>query len=193
MRMKKLIRGILALWVFVGFLFNSDASIAQDHSGQDVWIRDQGLESAIREALGKPTGQLTGSELASISVLSVGTCEIISLDGIELCANLTSLNLRLAYDVARRIFSSGLDLKPLEHLDNLSQLDLSFNQITDIKPLEGLTNLTDLDLSYNEIMFAIELSGLITKPRVIWAFFNNMKGDSNCKRMLSIQDTCVLS
>jgi len=32
-----------------------------------------------------------------------------------------------------------------------------------------------------------------TKPRVIWAFFNNMKGDSNCKRMLSIQDTCVLS
>ena len=34
---------------------------------------------------------------------------------------------------------------------------------------------------------------ILTKPRVIWAFFNGMIEDSNCKKMLSIQDTFVLS
>ncbi|WP_333457962.1 leucine-rich repeat domain-containing protein [Microcoleus sp. herbarium5] len=34
------------------------------------------------------------------------------------------------------------DIKPLESLTNLKQLDLNGNDISDIKPLESLTNLT---------------------------------------------------
>lgn len=42
------------------------------------------------------------------------------------------------------------DLTPLSELKNLEHLNLRSNQITDVSPLAELTNLKDLDLYYNE-------------------------------------------
>ncbi len=49
------------------------------------------------------------------------------------------------------------DIKGLEHLTKLQELDLCSNRIKEIKGLEALTNLTRLDLSGNQIE---EIKGL---------------------------------
>ena len=56
---------------------------------------------------------------------------------------LTTLNLGLELYVA--------DLSGLEHLVNITELDLTQNQVTDLSPLAGLTKLTSLDLAQNDI------------------------------------------
>ncbi|MEL6945253.1 MAG: leucine-rich repeat domain-containing protein, partial [Bacteroidota bacterium] len=45
----------------------------------------------------------------------------------------------------------GNQIKNLPLLENLRELDLSYNQITKIENLEPLANLNSLDLSYNQI------------------------------------------
>src|SRR3569832_2170929 len=48
-------------------------------------------------------------------------------------------------------FNEISDLKPYSNLTNLTKLSLSSNQISDLKPLSNLTNLTALHLSNNQI------------------------------------------
>ena len=52
------------------------------------------------------------------------------------------------------------DLTGLEHVTQLTDLDLSNNQISDITPLGSLTQLTDLDLSENQISDITPLGSL---------------------------------
>ena len=65
---------------------------------------------------------------------------------------LTSLNLGLELYVA--------DLSGLEHLVNITELDLTQNQVTDLSPLAGLTKLTSLDLAQNDITDISPLTSL---------------------------------
>ena len=65
---------------------------------------------------------------------------------------LTSLNLGLELYVA--------DLSGLEHLVNITELDLTQNQVTDLSPLAGLTKLTSLDLAQNDITDISALTSL---------------------------------
>lgn len=44
-----------------------------------------------------------------------------------------------------------IDISPLAHLTNLTELDLWYNQISDLTPLAHLTNLTELALNGNPI------------------------------------------
>jgi hypothetical protein len=52
------------------------------------------------------------------------------------------------------------DIKPLASLTNLTFLDLSADQISDIKPLASLTNLTTLYLGGNQISYIKPLASL---------------------------------
>ena len=65
---------------------------------------------------------------------------------------LTALNLGLELYVA--------DLSGLEHLVNITELDLTQNQVTDLSPLAGLTKLTSLDLAQNDITDISPLTSL---------------------------------
>ena len=65
---------------------------------------------------------------------------------------LTSLNLGLELYVA--------DLSGLEHLVNITELDLSQNQVSDLSPIASLTNLTSLELAQNDITDLSALAGL---------------------------------
>ena len=65
---------------------------------------------------------------------------------------LTALNLGLELYVA--------DLSGLEHLVNITELDLTQNQVTDLSPLAGLTKLTSLDLAQNDITDISALTSL---------------------------------
>ena len=107
----------------------------------------------------RSAGSMTGDTSASTEVVAEGEAvfpdplvdEMIRLKldqpvGPILISDLkqlTALNLGLELYVA--------DLSGLEHLVNITELDLTQNQVTDLSPLAGLTKLTELNLWTNEI------------------------------------------
>ena len=129
-----------------------------------VYIPDDGLESAIRMAINKPTGEITAYDLAQIRELDANQRGITDLTGLEFATNLSSLYL-LDNQVIDISALSGLinmnllllaenqitDLSALRDLTNLTRLFLWHNQITDISVIEELTNLTELCLLNNQI------------------------------------------
>ena len=103
---------------------------------------DPGLEQAIRDALSKPTGELTADDLASLTALDASYRGIVDLEGIQGCVNMESLVLS-----GNSIVSVG----PLSVLTSLWYLDLYGNQIVDVAPLGPLTDILYLYLDGNEI------------------------------------------
>jgi hypothetical protein len=81
------------------------------------------------------------------------TPEYITIQGEQYSTSLTELDLSW-----RKL--TGDDIFLLRHMKNLTQLNLSANEIYDITPLAGLTKLTELDLSYDKISDLTPLSGL---------------------------------
>jgi len=117
----------------------------------DVTIPDGNLEAALRDALGKPTGPITDTDLATLTIFDADYEDIADLTGLNWCVNLTSL------DVSDNFIS---DISPLAALTNLTWLDLNDNPLSDISPLAGLTNLTWLDLNDNPLSDISPLAGL---------------------------------
>ncbi|NQT48188.1 MAG: leucine-rich repeat domain-containing protein, partial [Chloroflexi bacterium] len=114
------------------------ASIAA--ADQVVTFSDPDLEAVIREAIGKPTGDIYQSDLASLTILDAAVKDIQSLDGLQYCSGLTELYLQC---------NQISDVSPLQNLINLTRLELYGNQISDISPLQNLTSLTELLLLHN--------------------------------------------
>jgi internalin A len=110
---------------------SDNEAVSGDHSFTTSKIfPDENLEAAVREAIGKPEGALLISDLEG----------------------LTSLDASGGWNIA--------DLTGLEHCTSLTELDLSWNQLSDLSPLSGLTSLTVLHLSWNQISDVSVLSGL---------------------------------
>ncbi len=143
-------------------------------SAHSVEIPDTALDGAIRQTLGKPTGELTEADLASLTSLQAGGLNITSLSGLEAAVNLTSLHLwhNQISDISALSGLTSLtelylwvnqisDISALSGLTNLTELIIWNNQITDISALSGLTNLTYLDLEDNQITDIGALAGLI--------------------------------
>ncbi len=136
----------------------------QDPFSTSENIPDVGLETAIRAALKKPTGELTQADLESLTKLFAGSYNIVDLTGLELAVNLTELdlsankisNLNILQDLTSltklNLFNNEInELSPLTNLNSLTELNLSQNNIINPGSLSGLTNLTNLKLSSNNI------------------------------------------
>ncbi|WP_234124600.1 leucine-rich repeat domain-containing protein [Clostridium hydrogenum] len=126
-------------------------SIQNDSSSSAIGFKDKNLESAVRNAIGKQSGDLTKSDLEQVTTLAAVDDNITDLSGIE---NLTNLN---------SIFLGGnsiSNLEPLEKLTKLQTLNLVGCQISDISPLRNLSNLQFLFLSDNSIEDISSLEGL---------------------------------
>jgi len=117
-----------------------------------VHFPDTNLEAAVRQAVGKPQGDICHSDLGNLSVLEAVGKGIVNLSGLEHCTGLRRLDLR---------HNQIADLAPLGGLANLEQLSMDFNQIGDVTPLAGLTNLTGLFLGVNQIAEVGPLAGLL--------------------------------
>lgn len=91
-----------------------------------VHIPDPGLEAAIRDALGKPTGPITDTDLEGLVFFGANCYDVEDLTGLEYCVNMEHLSLR---------YNSISDLGPLSALTSLVSLDLEGNDISDIQPL----------------------------------------------------------
>ncbi len=117
-----------------------------------VTFPDPNLEAAIREAIGKPAGDIYDSDLVGLTTLGAYERDISNLSGLEHCTGLITLYL-YRNEIA--------DIAPLSGLTSLTTLNLFDNQIDHIGPLSGLTNLTWLSLASNQIAAIDPLSGLM--------------------------------
>jgi len=101
--------------------------------GADELIPDANLEAVVREAIGKPMGDIYPSDLAGLTYLYASSRDISDVTGLEHCTSLEFLHLD---------DNQINDISPLANLTSLTELDLDGNQISDIAPLvenEGLT------------------------------------------------------
>jgi len=135
---KKLIGVVAACIIVVAVVLG----ISLSGHGSVVTFPDSNLETAIREAVNKPSGPIHASELARLASLTAFDSGIEYLSGLDYCTNLTDLDLW---------HNQISDISPLGNLTNLTYLELGDNGITDISPLGNLTNLEYLYLYSNQI------------------------------------------
>jgi Leucine-rich repeat (LRR) protein len=140
---------------------------------QVVSIPDHGLEQAIRQTLGQPTGPIAASDLASLKQLDAHGMSITSLAGLEAAVNLQVLDLRYNSLTSLTLPSSLTQLQELDLDDNRLQ-DFSFlagrsslrilrlygNGLTGLALPAGLDGLTQLNIGGNSITDFSFLSGL---------------------------------
>ena len=166
-----------------------DAAVTQ--APTDVIVFDDAaLEASIREALGKPEGDITRVDAETLTALELSQLGpdkskpyIHSINALQYFTNLTYLGLGYAVQNARDPLAS-IDLSVIANLENLESLqiagvvidDLSphanlnrlisltlYNgdQPLDLSPLSGLVNLEALTLRNNRITDLSPLAGLI--------------------------------
>jgi len=111
-------------------------------SPETIHFSDENLENAIREVIGKPSGNILNSDVSYIYELNINKKDILSLEGIQ---HLKKLTVLLCED------NPIEDLTPLTQLEYLEVLDLSGNEISDISPIANLELLEELDLGSNSI------------------------------------------
>jgi len=117
-----------------------------------VYFPDLKLEGAVRDALGKPTGDILPEDMLRLTVLNGQARGITDLTGLQYAGNLQELNLTRNYALS--------NLSPLAGLGSLRKLQAYNDSISDVKPLGGLRSLTDLDLGGNRISDVSALGGL---------------------------------
>ncbi len=133
--------------------YSITASFEQDH---EVRFADANLEAAIREAIGKPTGPIYGSDLDWLTCLYAYDRGIADLTGLGYCTHLTQAWLR-----GNQIG----DVSPLARLTRLTWLDLGWNlQIGEISALANLTSLRGLWIGFSQIS---DISSLASLTRLI--------------------------
>ena len=131
------------------FTFLVDASavvLGETNCTDPVVFPDPNLEAAVRDALNKPSGDVTCADIRLLTELIAVSDSVEILEGLQFAVNLTTLD--LADDALIR------DLTPLQRLTNLTRLDLGGNDISDISALvrnSGLGSGDTVDLGSNPL------------------------------------------
>src|SRR5690349_9739155 len=140
---------IFATIVFIGF--------AASVMAQEVGVPDPGLNTAIRDALQKPTGPLTEADLNALTNLSAGGRSISNVAGLEFARQLSILDLDGNSITSFTIGGALTNLTILDLFQNdltgfvlsnatpkLNILDLAFNSLAECSLPAGLTNLNTI-------------------------------------------------
>ena len=149
-----------------------------------VNIPDPNLETNLRRAIRKTTGDIYDTDLSRLTSFSAPHAGITVLTGIEYCKNLTSLNL-----AGNRIE----DITLIGGLGKLTALYLGGNQIHDLNPLVQAYGLTYLELQdqrtpdgtkvLNDLEGLQFLGGLVT----LYLHDNAISDISNLLWLLNLQ------
>ncbi len=116
-----------------------------------VAIPDANLQQAIRNMLGKPTGDITCTDMESLTELEANERGISNLEGLQFADNLIGLELD---------DNTISDISALEDLTELQYLFLQRNNVSDVSPLAGLTRLVALIMNDNTIADLSPLANL---------------------------------
>jgi Leucine-rich repeat (LRR) protein len=133
---------------------------------------DQNLEAAIREAVGKPTGDIYEADVENLTSLYAAARGIVALTGLEHATSLRHLYLD----------SNNIsDVSPLANLSSLTDLYLGWNQLSDVSQLGNLTSLTSLRLDSNQISDISPLASLsgLTDLYLGWNKIGSISGLAN--------------
>lgn len=166
-----------------------------------VTFPDPNLDAVIREAIGKPTGDIYESDLNTLSEFNASNRGIVDLTGIEHCVNLGHVVLRS---------NQISDLSPLSGLLDLHELDLGLNNVSDPSPLLSLSlswlwldhnkisNLAlvpgtsdILDLGYNQIRSLAGFSGRTDTMGLSHNQINDLSGFSGSAQILDLSHNQV--
>jgi len=159
-------------------IFAQTFAQSQPDPGQIVTFPDINLETAIRQALQKPTGDLKRSDVLSLTELLAHNHSITNLTGIEHLENLQTLELPQ---------NQITDLSPLSNLINLRKLELAENSITDIAPLAHLINLERLYLMRNQISDIAPLESL-TKLKALFLLLNRITNITTLANLTNLEE-----
>ena len=146
-----------------------------------VTFPDAKLDAAIREAIGKPTGDIYQSDLEGLTSLDASGKSISDITGLEYCVNLTTLAL---------YYNEISNISPLSSLTNLTELNLTFNRISNISPLSSLTNLTTLALSYNWLRGEFDITSLssLTNLTILYLHGNSISDISPLSSLTNLTE-----
>jgi Leucine-rich repeat (LRR) protein len=192
--MKKLIVCLLIVIVIgigcSGGAIGSKSSIPTQDVAASTIFPDKNLDAVVREAINKPDGDVTISDVQGMIELDANNKGITNLEGLEYCTDLQQIYLAynpitdisplgklpghtvIAYDNGNPFSYTKLyiglagtgisDISPLSNLTNPTYLTLMLpeNHIRDLTPLSGLTNLIALYLRCNQIVNVAPLSNL---------------------------------
>jgi internalin A len=111
-------------------------------------IPDPNLEAALRDALNKPVGEISDTDLEFVIRLNAGGREIVDITGLQHCDNLVYLDLSDNRIVDISVLSG---LYSRENGTKLRELNLNNNEISDISPLADLWQLESINLADNLI------------------------------------------
>ncbi|KRN03006.1 GY family cell surface protein [Levilactobacillus senmaizukei DSM 21775 = NBRC 103853] len=76
-----------------------------------------------------------------------------SLEGLQYATGLTTINLKTTFGLGSSKYRGDIvDISPLAHLTNVTDLDLQHNRIQDVTPLATMTGLKYVYVNYNSIM-----------------------------------------
>ena len=162
---------------------------AQTDASEVIVFNDDVLEGWVREAMNKPTGDITVADALNVTELDMqqqgvdpDQPYIHNLDALKYFTNLTYLGLGFAVQNAQDP-TAPIDISPLAGMTKLTSLQLGGlvvddisvvanmpdlesltffggNKLVDISPLSGLTKLTALTLRGNQISDITPLKGL---------------------------------
>ena len=153
-----------------------------DNANEAITFEDATIEAMVRAVLDRPSGSLYAAQLASVTDLSTAHAEgdIRSLKDLELLPSLNSLYLcdelliedysslaRLPSLTMLTVSECALTDSSLAQINactRLTELNISYNQITSLDGISALTSLEYLDASNNEIssIAAINFPALVT-------------------------------
>lgn len=165
-----------------------------------VNIPDANFEQAVRNTIGKPTGDIYASDVNQLTSFEAKEKNIASIEGIQYFTNIEWLTLD-KNQISNISPISGLtnltnisfafnqisDISALAGLTKLSGIGFWDNQISDISALSGLTNLTWLDLPGNQIANISVISGL-TKLNFIHLFDNQISDISSLSGLTNLTE-----
>ena len=174
------IRIALALSILVAALFIPGC---QQSAASAIDFGDQALSATIRDAIGKPTGDIHVTDLIELTSLIADNRRIVDLEGIQHCVNLTELFLHN---------NKIIDITPLSDLTNLTELWLHDNMIVDISSLSDLINLMSLRLSGNRIVNLSALSSLVNL-RELSLDSNEIVDISDLSRLSNLTELLIYS
>lgn len=107
-----------------------------------ITFADPNLDKAVRQALGKPSGEITYADACSLTYLDASRRGITKLNGLEACRWLWNV------DLSENSLTSASKLAAIK---GLSIINLAGNSIENIYHLAQLDNLTCLDLRDNRL------------------------------------------
>lgn len=131
-----------------------------------VAFPDPVMEWKVREALGKPEGDITAGDAAQVTALRIQN----------------EWQPQIPDDVIVK------DIQGLQYFINLRELDAGFNDIGDISPLSGLSQLREINLGGNPVGDIDALAGLTNLERLtlFGGRFNNINPLAGLTSMRSL-------